>query len=189
MARNKTPARGVLGENGVVVWDEKQALDLHSSKYYGKLVGGEKKKRLLLSLEEALYLLEKGRLVVEDPEGRELGEKEFYEMACRADPEFPQKYLVYKDLRDRGYIVKSGLKFGTHYRVYERGVNPYKEGPKTEREHTKYNVHAVRENATLSYAELSRFVRLSRNIRATPLLGVVDSEGEVTYYRIERERP
>ena len=31
------------------------------------------------------------------------------------------KFLIYRDLRNRGYIVKDGFGFGSDFRVYERG--------------------------------------------------------------------
>ena len=92
-------------------------------------------------------------------------------------------------MREKGYIIKSGFKFGTHFRVYDKGVNPYKTGDKIKKEHTKYNVHAVLENDVFAYYEVSRYVRLSHNIRSTALMGIVDSEGDVTYYTVQRIKP
>lgn len=181
-------ATAELLENKVIIWNEREANAVYADKYFGKFTTEEKKKFLQLSLEEAMMLLERERIIVKE-KNKILGHKVFYERCCQIDREFPQKFTVYKDLRNRGYIVKSGFKFGTHFRVYERGVNPYREGEKTIKEHTKYNVHAVPENVAWSLQEWSRYVRLSQNIRALALLAVVDEEGEVTYYKIMRIRP
>lgn len=173
---------GKLVENRVRVWDDPE--DLHEELYYGKLQDDY----LELSLVEALHLVDREELTVK--EGDEaLSREELFDRFTAVDEEFPQKYAVYDDLRERGYILKSGFKFGTHFRVYPRGVNPYKEGPKTQREHTKWVVHAVPEQHTFTYEEMSRAVRLAQNIRATMLWGIVDSEEEVTYYRIDRITP
>ena len=36
------------------------------------------------------------------------------------------KFIIYRDLRSRGYVVKDGFGFGTDLRVYERGDFPAK---------------------------------------------------------------
>lgn len=181
-------ATAELLKNKVVIWKEEEWQKVFQEKYFGKIIEEEKVKFLQLSLEEAMLLLERKHIQIKK-EGRNVTVERFYRYCCRTDPEFPQKYTVYRDLRNRGYIVKSGFKFGTHFRVYERGVNPYRAGAKALKEHTKYNVHAVPENYAHSYQEWSRYVRLSQNIRATALLAVVDEEGDVTYYKIIRIRP
>ena len=175
-------------ESRVVIWDHDQANKIYSEKYFGKWIEEEKAKYLLLSLEEAMLLLERNFLEITKGK-KKLEAKDFYSDCAAVDKEFAHKFIVYRDLRSRGFIVKSGFKFGTHFRVYDRGVNPYKEGSKETKEHTKYNVHAVSENHTMSYQEWSRYVRLSQNIRAKALLAVVDEEGSVTYYVILRVRP
>lgn len=187
MADNNVSTAEFL-ESKVVIWDEKDWNSVYAEKYFGKIVQEEKKKYLQLSLPEAMLLLEREHIEI-TVKGKSVALKAFYTMCCDVDLEFPHKYAVYRDLRNRGYIVKSGFKFGTHFRVYERGVNPYKEGEKILKEHTKYNVHAVPENFACSFAEWSRYVRLSQNIRAKALLAVVDEEGDVTYYVITRVRP
>lgn len=179
-------AVGELLENKVAVWKDWDYV--YNEKFFGKIIKEEKTEYLQLSMEEAMLLLE--RELIEIKVGsKKIAPTEFYSKCCTLDNEFPQKFSVYRDLRNRGFIVKSGFKFGTHFRVYERGVNPYKEGPKGAAEHTKYNVHAYSEAVAFSPAELSRFVRLSQNIRAIALLAIVDVEGEPTYYRLQRIKP
>lgn len=187
-AKIEVLATAELVENKVVIWKEKEWKKVYEEKYFGKIMEEGKNKFLQLSLAEAMLLLEKGFIVIKGKK-KKISTKNFYVKCTEIDPEFPQKYTVYRDLRNRGYIVKSGFKFGTHFRVYERGVNPYKGGAKSAKQHTKYNVHAVPENVGWSLAEWSRYVRLSQNIRATALLAVVDEEGDVTYYSISRKKP
>ncbi|MFH1126578.1 MAG: tRNA-intron lyase [archaeon] len=189
--RKEPIAFGDFLENKVVVWNKAQADSIFQEKYFGKWVEVEKKAYLQLSLEESMLLLERGFLEINagNARNKKMDVNSFYNLCVSIDKEFPQKYSVYRDLRNRGFIVKSGFKFGTHFRVYDRGVNPYKEGAKESKDHTKYNVHAVPENHTMSYQEWSRYVRLSQNIRARALLAVVDEENDVTYYNIKRVRP
>lgn len=173
---------GKLLQNRVRVWEDYE--DVHRKLYYGK----EFEDYLDLSLSEAMHLFDRDEIDIKDS-GEVLSREELFDRFSSLDDEFQHKYAVYSDLRGRGYILKSGFKFGAHFRVYPRGVNPYKEGPKSQNEHTKWVVHAVPENNSLSFAEMSRAVRLAQNIRATMLWGVVDSEKGVTYYKVERITP
>ncbi len=127
--------------------------------------------RLWLSLSEACYLLERGSIKVLEG-GRELSAGEL--MTRLRLPE----YLVYRDLRERGYVVRSGFKYGADFRVYERGA--YR------REHSKYLVKAVDEGFKVSVTELAGAVRLAHGVRKKLLLGVCDHDGSVNYYLVER---
>lgn len=176
--------KGKLTENKVVIWNKKEAEEVFDNGNYGKMIEDKNE----LSLVEGIYLLEKDKLKVEDEDGKNLNKKELYNYAAEIDDELPWKYRVYKDMRERGLLVKTGFKFGTHFRVYERGVE-LKRGPKKTREHTKWIVHAIPADYNCSLPELSRAVRLAHNIRARMLWGVVDEEGDVTYYEIERVKP
>lgn len=169
--------------NKVFISDENDAKEIFDMGSYGKF----KNDKLILSLTETFYLMEKNKIDVKE-NNKKLDKEKFYKRASEIDPEFHYKYIVYSDLRERGLLVKTGFKFGTHFRVYGKGVK-LKKGPKTTKEHTKWVVHAVPENYTCSFPELSRFVRLGQNIRAKPLIGVVDEEGDVTYYEIFRIKP
>lgn len=149
--------------------------------------GSPQKESLMLSLEEALYLLEKGKIEVKD------GRKKYdFDRLLKHAKKFAfdisVRYQVYSDLRKKGFVVRSGLKYGTHFRIYERGVKPRK-GARAPWEHAKYLAHALSEGAQVSLPEISRFVRLSHSVKKRLWLGVVDSEGDVTYYQITRVTP
>ena len=112
----------------------------------------------------------------------------FYDYVEKNERNFHARFIVYSDLRERGFIVKTGFKFGCDFRVYARGVK-IKKGPKAAHEHTKWVVHAIPEEFSCSFPELSRAVRLAQNIRTEMIWAVVDSEGDVTYYGIKRITP
>ena len=181
---------GELIEKRVIIW-EKDSLYLYDEKGFGKPQPEDKPKRLELDLVEATYLLEKGKLKIYVKEN---GRKKYvdlsfmFEYGAKEMLDFHSAYVVYKDLRERGYLVKSGFKFGTIFRVYGRGVK-LKRGPKAPHEHTKWIVHPVAEEAAFSLPEMARAVRLAHNIRATMLWAVVDRENGVTYYQITRITP
>ena len=184
------PIEAIILDKGVFIFKEKDAKQIHDEKYFGKFIEFDNKNVLQLSVEEALFLIEAEKITLKQKNTKKNASfEEVYALCSEKNSELYQKYNVYKDLRKRGYIVKSGFKFGTHFRVYDKGVNPYKSGDKAKKEHTKFNVHAVLENDSFVYHEISRYVRLSHNIRSIALMGVVDSEGDVTYYTIQRIKP
>ena len=171
----------MLEEEKVIAVENRE--HVYEPGYYGKDLG----ERLELALVEALLLLKRGRIRVFS-QGNLIDFKTLYEHACSVDKRFPHKYRVYEDLRERGLLVRTGFKFGCDFRVYERGVQ-LKKGPKSAKEHTKWIVFSVSEDFTMSFAELSRSVRLAHNIRARMLWAVVDSESDTTYYAITRHKP
>lgn len=164
----------------VLVWDEAQANQLYQRGSFGKPLSGG---RLHLAPVEALYLLDGGKIKVLDREtGEAMNFRKLSEKFAERDPELVMKYSVYSDLRSRGYIIKTGLKFGAHFRVYERGEKPGEA-------HSKYIVHALPEGCKLTPTELARGVRLAHSVRKAILWAIVDDEGDITYYSLTRERP
>ena len=181
---------GELIENRVIIWSP-AAVILYDESGYGKPQPEPKPQRLELDLIEAAFLLERGRLKVwvkENNQKKFLSLQEFMEIAKERVNQFLPQFIVYRDLRNRGFLVKTGFKFGAFFRLYDRGVK-LKRGPKAPHEHTKAVVHAVAEEAAFSLPEMSRAVRLAQNIRATMWWAVVDREGDVTYYEIKRITP
>jgi tRNA-intron endonuclease len=174
---------GELLEQRVIVWDKETFSELEESGY-GKTL----EDRLELTLIEAMFLLNKGKLnvfVKDEKKKKKLSKEELYDYCTENERNFHARLVVYTDLRDRGFLVKTGLKFGCDFRVYEKGVK-LKKGPKAEFEHTRWVVHAIPEEFTCSFPELSRAVRLAQNIRTEMIWAIVDSESCVTYYGIKR---
>lgn len=179
---------GELIENRVIIWGP-SAVALYDESGYGKPLPEENPDRLELELVEAAYLVEKGRLKVKQKgKKRALKFENIIKIGAEQVNQFHPQFVVFRDLRERGYLVKTGYKFGAHFRVYERGVK-LKRGPKAAHEHTKFVVHCVPEESAFSLPEMSRAVRLAHNIRATFVWAVVDRESDCTYYEIKRLTP
>jgi len=175
---------GELLEHRVVIWDKKIFDELQESGF-GKVV----ENRLELALVEAMFLIDKKKLKVRVKGKKKfMKKKEFYEYVTKNERNFHARFIVYSDLREKGFLVKTGFKFGCDFRVYARGVK-IKKGPKAAHEHTRWVVHAIPEEFSCSFPELSRAVRLAQNIRTEMIWAVVDSEGDVTYYQIKRITP
>jgi len=171
-------AKGTLDGGNVLVSDEKEANSIYQKGYFGDMQSGGK---LSLSLVEALYLVDKGRLVIKDGRKKVDFEK-LMAAATEADPDAYVQYVAFSDLRERGYVVKTGFKFGAHFRIYKRGDAPGEA-------HSTFMVHCVPEYYNLTMTELSRIIRLGHSVKKKMWLAVVDNEGDLTYYQTRRIKP
>jgi len=121
--------------------------------------------RVLFSQLEALYLSGNGVLSV-IAGGQPVTADDIFGRACESDPEFAHKAAVYSDLRKKGYVPKTGYKFGHHFRVYAGG-----------KAHSAMLVHAVPTGAGLPMSTISRSVRLAHSVKKKMLFGCVYSSG------------
>ena len=131
------------------------ARELFNQSRFGSLLEDGK---VQLSLLEALYLLEKGRIEVVDYRGKVVDEKSFLRKVRRLDPKFWIKYCVFKDLRNRGFIVKTALKFGADFRVYDRGIKPGED-------HARWVLFPVHEGSTLTWHEWAAKNRVAHSTK------------------------
>lgn len=168
-----------LQEDRVIIYDKSVANEIFENGWFGDFL----ENRLELALVEAAFLSERQKIEIIKSK-KKISFQEFYKYCLKIDPRFQIRYVVYKDLRERGLPVRTGFKFGCDFRVYERGVKPIKKGPKAPHEHTKWIVFCVAEDYSCSFQELSRAVRLAHNIRANMLWAVIDNENDVTFYQI-----
>src|SRR3989454_945039 len=135
---------------------------------------------LELNLLEAVYLVEGGRLDIRR-RGRTVSARELFRAASASIDAFEIRYLVYRDLRSRGYVVEA--RGGpVDFQVYPRGGAP-KKTP------SKYWVRALSERAVFDLAELLGRAEEAAAVRKTLLLGLVDEESDLTYYSVREAHP
>ncbi|MFH1054481.1 MAG: tRNA-intron lyase [Candidatus Altiarchaeota archaeon] len=166
-------AAGILSGTKVLIGDNDLKSQLKERGF-----GEMEDKALVISLIEAVYLVETGKLEVVKGKNT-LSFEELIKLGDSKEDEFYNKYLVYKDLRERGIVVRSGLKFGTDFRIYERGDIVGKG-------HSKYLVHVVPEEYTCSFPEMARALRLAKNVNKDMIYAIVDEECDITYYLVDR---
>lgn len=165
----------VLGNDRVIVKDE-DAHNLYNRRYYGNLTGIG----LELSFIEALYLYEREKIEVFDEDDNVISIEDLTNII--RDKHIFSHYLVYKDLRTRGYIIKTGFKYGSDFRIYERGHSPG-DG------HSSFLVKILSEEQNIRVTDFSSYVRVAHGVRKTLLLAVVDDEYDITYYNVEWTKP
>jgi len=158
----KIPAKFI--NSRVIVFNPLFASYLYVRKgFYGSPLGISKprleyfSKPSELSLIEAQYLLEIEEITIYDVKQKKfLTIEEFYATAIKIHHKFEEKYIIYKDLRERGYIPRPGLKFGADYVVYKKGPGL---------EHSLFMVHVLPHDSEITAIDMVRAGRLATSVR------------------------
>lgn len=110
-----------------------------------------------LSLIEAYYLLEIDEITIYDvKQNKDLSPEEFYDIAEKIHHKFEEKYVIYKDLRQKGYIPRPGLKFGADFVTYKKGPGL---------EHSLFMVHVLPHDSEITAIDMVRAGRLATSVR------------------------
>ncbi|HKZ43181.1 MAG TPA: hypothetical protein VJ044_19645, partial [Candidatus Hodarchaeales archaeon] len=156
--------------------------------YENGYFGAKENDFLELANEEALLLMERGKLrlyeVAESHDTqelestdtallREVGVSALTQKIAAGDPTFWGRYLVYKDLRARGYVIRTGF---PGYRRYPRGA-------KTEKTQSTTIIFPFAEGTKLELSEFEQLVQHAHANRKQLVLGIVDRSGDITYYK------
>jgi tRNA-intron endonuclease len=165
----------LVGE--MVLSVDSDAFSLYKKSHFGE----PKDDKVQYSLIEALFLVEKGKMEI-FLKNKKLSKKDFTEKCRKMDKKAQIKYPVFKDLRERGYIVKTALKFGADFRVYEKGASP---GEK----HAKWVVFTEHESRSLTWHEFSAKNRVAHSTKKNLLLAIIDEEGDISYYEVRWLKP
>ena len=146
-----------------------------------RLLGEKIREKIRYSFYETAYLLDTNNLELFQKK-RKISFQDFLNKIRRFDKKIQINYPIFKDLRERGYILKTALKFGADFRVYDRGVKPGED-------HAKWVVFPVHESNALTWHEFSAKNRVAHSTKKRLLLGVVDDEGDVSYWECRWIRP
>jgi tRNA-intron endonuclease len=168
--------KAVLSGNNVFS-NSSSAFSLYNDSHFGEVVSG----KVRYSLVEALYLLHNGKMELVFGK-KKLSADAFMKEAIGLEPNFMIRSAVFYDLRSKGYLVKTALKFGADFRVYEKGK-------KMGEDHAKWIVFPVHESAGLTWHEFAAKNRVAHSAKKNLLIAIVDDEGEVTYYEASWIKP
>ncbi|MHA1770787.1 MAG: tRNA-intron lyase [Candidatus Thorarchaeota archaeon] len=182
----EVPVAEFLGDRAIV-WNSEDGMRLYVEGYFGQPVGIRKPKSpifdkpLELSLLECAYLSEQNRLRVHDPTAnRFLTTEELIKRGLERSDEFWDRFLVYKHLRERNYIIRPGLKFGTDFAVYELGPGL---------DHAPFLVHVIPQRKGVLPLDIVRAGRLATSVRKKFIIATVKENGEIVYYSFVWFRP
>lgn len=175
--RARAPAFKTVLIGDRVVSSEREAKQLYEQSAFGEIA----ENKIYYSLVEALYLFERGKIKIYDGK-KQLNFDSFLKKIREKEPNLYTKFVVFRDIRNRGYIVKTALKFGADFRIYDKGIKPGEE-------HARWILYPVYEGSTLTWHEFAGKNRVAHSTRKRLLIGIVDDESDVTYYEIRWLRP
>ena len=165
----------ITGE--IISANDSEAHSLFKKSSFGEPVSD----KIQYSLSEALFLVEKGKIEIFS-RNKKIPKKELMSKLSRIDKKIQIKYPVFKNLREKGYVVKTALKFGAEFRVYTKGSKP---GVK----HAKWIVFVDHESKKLTWHEFSAKTRVAHSTKKNLLLAIVDEESDITYYEVNWVKP
>jgi len=125
----------------------------------------------LLHLAEILYLLESGKYIVKIKD-KILNKEDVFIFCWSSNPEIWDLYIVYRDLRKRGYIPRIVHEATPPTILFSRG----KEGE------IKYSVFILSEGKPISITELIDIIEKALKNKRIPILAIVDKDGNISYY-------
>ena len=130
---------------------------------------------------EVLYLMYNDKLSLTKGKKKRMTFIDYVHFAQTRDENAWTRFLIFRDLRSRGYVVREGFGFPIDFRVYERGDYGNKAA--------KYIVFGLNEGKTMTVAELSKYVKEMSTMGKEAVIAVVERRGEVIYYKVGKWRP
>ncbi len=166
---------GLLLQNRVIIFDAMLANQLLTKEFFGKPFGDG----LQLSFVEALYLAQRGTLEIQTATGTMLTLSKVIASMKKLQPDIEQRLWVFTDLKQRSMLVKTGFKFGAHFRAYTQ---------QPDQTHAEFLIHVVEKGFTSIWAEISRAVRLAHTVNKEFVFARVDGP-RIDYIKLGRLRP
>ena len=173
--------RSELIENRIIVWNIEDSKKLFGQGYYGKPIGIPKPKieeinvPLILDLIEGYYLLERKKITIYQSK-KKVTDRMMLEICKKEYHDFDKKYLVYKNFRDKGYIVNPGIKFGCDFAVYQKGPGL---------DHAPYLVQVYNNKDSISTTGVVLAGRLATTVRKQFILAISDGKDKVDYLALD----
>jgi tRNA-intron endonuclease len=164
---------GTLAKKGVIVADQ-SSIDALTTRGYGTLEG----KVFTLTFFEALYLLDKSMLEVKDKSGKAADFQSLLHCYEAQNENAWVSYMVYRDLRSRGYVAREGFGAGIYFRMYERGTYGKDTAP--------YLVLSMQEGKPLGINELADAIQQCQSQKKELTLAVMNRRGEIVYYSVSQ---
>jgi tRNA-intron endonuclease len=130
----------------------------------------ERGNALTLDAIETLYLAKKGAEILDISSNQKLSFEDVLKEVEQRIPFASRMLEVYEDWRDKGFILKTGFKFGTHFRIYFPGARPV--GTKKEWQHSKHVIHVFPKEISMPMSEWSRAIRVAHSVRKTFIMAI-----------------
>ena len=179
-----------LLENQIIVRNVEDSERLFTQGYYGKPIGNPKPKLskdkknnivsnietpLLLDLIEGYYLMVNSKIKIYKDK-KIVSEDKMLDICKEQHNKFEMKFRVYKDLRDKGYIVTPGIKFGSDFAVYQKGPGI---------DHAPYIILIYESQENLSPTDLVLIGRLAHGVQKKFIFAIPSGKDKINYLSME----
>ena len=139
--------------------------------------GEYEKDTLILDSFETLFLLYNNKLELKKV-NRKITFDELMQKSIQKHDDTLIRFLLYRDLRTRGYVVKDGFGFGSDFRVYERGNYGLKDA--------KFLIFAFNEGTQQKIGKLYKNIEEITKMGKEPIIAVIERRGEIIYYKVNK---
>jgi tRNA-intron endonuclease len=180
----KAQFEGIIENENVIISDKEGITEFYNNSYIGTLEkNSENEEILFLEPVEVLLLCERNRILLYLDNNKE--DNKLYDFEglltyfTQFDDRLWQKYIIYMDLRKRGYIVRNGYGEGIDFRVYKRGAD-------FEKDSAKFLIYPVFEGYPIDLKELDKMSRVAMSSRKDLVVATVDRLSKPIYYSVNK---
>ncbi len=179
----KTQVEGILEKGKVIISNKEGIEEFYNNSYIGTIEKIDKGDEILI-LEpiEVLLLCERNRILLWEDNDKNKNLLDFESLLTyftQFDERLWQKYVIYMDLRKRGYIVRTGYGDGIEFRVYKRGAD-------FEKDFAKFLIYPVFEGNPIELRDLDKISRGAMSSRKDLIVATVDRLSKPIYYSVKK---
>ncbi|MFX0022613.1 MAG: tRNA-intron lyase [Candidatus Hermodarchaeota archaeon] len=179
----KVQLEGIIEKDKVILSDNKAIEEFYNTSYIGTIETNENKQEILsLNSIEVLLLCERQRILIWEDNDRSKNLYDFEGLLTyftQFDTRLWQKYIIYMDLRKRGYIVRTGYGDGIDFRVYKRGAD-------FDKDSAKFLIFPVFEGDPIELRDLDKMSRVAMSSRKDLIVATVDRLSKPIYYSVKK---
>ncbi len=179
----KVQFEGIIEDDKVIISDKECIEEFYKGSYIGTLVKKDDAEDILvLDAIEVLLLIERNRILLWEDNDEDKAQYSFekaLEHFSQFDDRLWQKYIIYMDLRKRGYIVRAGYGEGIDFRVFKRGAD-------FENDSAKFLIYPVFEGCPIDLKELDKMSRVAMSSRKDLIVATVDRLSKPIYYSVNK---
>jgi len=179
----KAQFEAILKEDSVIISDSEAIDEFFRNSYIGNLEQTEEGQEILvLDPVEVLLLIERNRLLIWENNNKNQEQFNFeklLEYFVHYDNRLWHKYIIYMDLRKRGYIVRPGYGDGIEFLVFKRGAN-------FEEDAAKYLIYPIFEGTPIELRDLDKISRVAMSSRKDLIVATVDRLSKPIYYSVKK---
>ncbi|MBY8990546.1 MAG: tRNA-intron lyase [Candidatus Lokiarchaeota archaeon] len=179
----KIQLEGIIKEDKIIVSDKRGIEEFYRPSYIGTIEQDSQEQDILVfDAMEVLLLIERHRILVWEDNDKS---KQLYDFEglltyfTKFDNRLWHKYIIYMDLRKRGYIVRMGYGNGIEFRVFKRGAD-------FEKDTAQFLIFPVFEGDPIELRDLDKISRVALSSRKDLIVATVDRLSKPIYYSVKK---